>query len=161
MLREYSEALHLFTLVVADTERLDILCENPNSCPQGPGGGLVVAPAEKTLLLGSQFDCKPWHEQILHPLSCFPKSRYNYLSFWTPVLLHLLFDLHTYMGVLILLCYKHYIWYKNYFIVILATKLIILFHKLIRLWLFLKYWWSAIVMAISKDAPSNAIPPYQ
>ena len=81
MLRECSEALHLFTLVVADTERLDISGETFNSCPQGPGAGLVVAPAEKTLLLGSQFNCKPRHEQILRPLSSFPKSRYNYLSF--------------------------------------------------------------------------------
>ena len=40
---------------------------------RGPGGGLVVAPAEKTSLLGSQFDSKQCREQYVTRLSCFPQ----------------------------------------------------------------------------------------
>ena len=42
---------------------------------RGPGGGLVVAPAEKDSLLGSQKDSKKCREQFVTPLSCFPQSR--------------------------------------------------------------------------------------
>ena len=35
----------------------------------GPGGGLVVAPAEKASLLGSQFDSKQCRGQFITPLS--------------------------------------------------------------------------------------------
>ena len=66
---------------------------------EGNGGGLVLAPDEKASLLGSQFDSKQWHEQFVTPLSCFPLSRCNSLTFWTPVLLCLLFDHDTYGGV--------------------------------------------------------------
>ena len=69
------------------------------SALRGSGGGLVVAPAETASLLGSQFVSKPCHEQFVTPLSCFPQSLYNYLAFWTPVLLHLLVDLDTYGSV--------------------------------------------------------------
>ena len=34
-----------------------------------PGGGLVVAPAEKVLLLGNQVDSKLSREQFVTPLS--------------------------------------------------------------------------------------------
>ena len=34
---------------------------------RGPGGGLVVAPAEKASLLGSQFDSKQSREQFVTP----------------------------------------------------------------------------------------------
>ena len=37
----------------------------------GPRGGLLVAPAEKTLLLGSQFDSKQCREQFVTPVFCF------------------------------------------------------------------------------------------
>ena len=57
------------------------------------GGGLVVAPAEKASLLGSQFDSKQYREQFVTPLTCFPQSRCNSLSFRTSVLLRLLLDL--------------------------------------------------------------------
>ena len=40
-----------------------------------PWGGLVVAPAEKASLCGSQFDSKQCHEQFVTPLSCFLQSR--------------------------------------------------------------------------------------
>ena len=55
-----------------------------------------MAPAEKATLLSSQFDSKQCHEQLITPLSCFPHSMCNSLSFWIPVLLRLLFDLDTY-----------------------------------------------------------------
>ena len=67
---------------------------------RGPGGGLVVALAEKALLLGSQFDSKPCHEQFVTYLSCFPQSMCNSYAFRTSVLLRLLPDLDT-LGVLI------------------------------------------------------------
>ena len=63
-----------------------------------PGGGLVVAPAEKASLMGSQFDSKQCSEQFVTPSSCFPQSRCNSLAFRTPVLLRLLVDLDTYIG---------------------------------------------------------------
>ena len=66
---------------------------------RGPGGGVVVAPAEKGSHLGSQFDSRQCHELYITPLSCFSQSRFNSLTFWTPVLLCLLLDLDTYGGV--------------------------------------------------------------
>ena len=66
---------------------------------RGSGGGLVVAPAEKASLLGCQFASKQCREQLVKPLSCFPQSRCNSLTFRTPVLLCLLLDLDTYGGV--------------------------------------------------------------
>ena len=91
--------LHLFKLVVADTEG-SIFCVKP-SIPslRGPGGGLAVPPAEKATLLGSQFDIKQCREQFVTPLSCFSQFRCNSLTFRTSVLLHLLNDLDTYGGV--------------------------------------------------------------
>ena len=62
----------------------------------GPRGGLVVAPAEKASLLGSQFDRKQCREQFGTPLSCFPQSRSNSLAFRTFVLMRLLLNLDTY-----------------------------------------------------------------
>ena len=44
---------------------------------RGPGCGLVVAPAEKALLLGYQFHSKQCREQFVTYLSCFPQSRCN------------------------------------------------------------------------------------
>ena len=64
-----------------------------------PGGGLVVASAGKASIVGSQFDGKQCREQFVPLLSCFPPSMCNYLAFWTPVLLHLLLQLETYIGV--------------------------------------------------------------
>ena len=61
----------------------------------GPGGGLVVALAEKASLLGSQFDSKQCRQQFVNPLSCFPQSRCNYFAFRISVL-RLLLDLDTY-----------------------------------------------------------------
>ena len=72
---------------------------------RGPGGFLVVSPAEKLSLLGSQFDSKQCRVQFVTPLSCFPQSRCNYLAFRTPVLLRLLFDLDTYGGLIISVCF--------------------------------------------------------
>ena len=63
-----------------------------------PGGGLVVAPAEKASLLGSQFESKQCYDQFVTPLSYFSQSRCNSVAFRTPVLLRLL-DLDTYGGV--------------------------------------------------------------
>ena len=47
---------------------------------RGPRGGLVVAPAEKATLLGSQFDSKQGWKQFLTHLSCFPQSRCKVFS---------------------------------------------------------------------------------
>ena len=48
---------------------------------RGPGGCLVVAPAEKASLLGSQFDSEQCRQQFITALSCFPQSRSNALAF--------------------------------------------------------------------------------
>ena len=45
----------------------------------GLGGGLLVAPAEKASLLGSQLDSKKCGDQFLTPLSS--QSRCNSLAF--------------------------------------------------------------------------------
>ena len=58
--------------MVGDTEKLDLWCEAVYSGCHGPGGGLVVAPAEKASHLGSQFDSKQCCEQFVTPLSRFP-----------------------------------------------------------------------------------------
>ena len=59
----------------------------------------MVAPAEKASLLGSQFDSKQCCEQFVTPLSCFPPSRSNHLTFRIPVTLRMLLDLDTDSGV--------------------------------------------------------------
>ena len=41
----------------------------------GLGGGLLVGPAGKASLLGSQFDSKQCREQFVTPLSRFPQAR--------------------------------------------------------------------------------------
>ena len=58
---------------------------------RGPDGGLVLAPAEKAALMGSQLDSKQCREQFVTPLSSFPS-----LAFRTPVHLRLLLDPDTY-----------------------------------------------------------------
>ena len=63
------------------------------------GGGLVVAPAEKASLLGSQFDSKQCREQFVTLLSRFPQSRCNSLTFRIAVPLRLLLDLDSFVGV--------------------------------------------------------------
>ena len=69
---------------------------------KGPGCGLVVAPAEKATLLGSQFDSKQCCEQFGTPLSCFPLSIGAIL--WPSELLSpcVCFSILIRMGVLIL-----------------------------------------------------------
>ena len=115
-----------------------------------PGGGSVVAPAEKASHLRSQFDSKLCREQFVTPLSCFPQSRCNSLAFWTSVLLLLLLDLDTYGGVDPLGVFPLFLKVAD----IIARKLSIIFRKLIRLGLFLESWRSANVTAISNAAPS-------
>ena len=66
---------------------------------KGPGGGLMVAPAENASLLGTQFDSKQCREQFVTPLSSFLQSWRYSLVFRIPVLLRLLLDLDTYVGV--------------------------------------------------------------
>ena len=98
MHQEYSEALHLFTYVVGDTERLDIWCETVYSCSQGArrwfGGGSCL----ESVTPGLSVDSKQCREQFVTPLSCFPQSSCNSLAFQTPVLLRVLLDLDTYGG---------------------------------------------------------------
>ena len=60
---------------------------------RGPGGALVVSPAEKASLLGALFDSKQCSEQFVTPLSCFPRLVCNSLAFRTSVLRRLLLDL--------------------------------------------------------------------
>ena len=69
---------------------------------KGPGGGLVVAPAETASLLGSQFDSKQYREQLVTPLYCFPHSRCNSLAFRIPVIFRMRLDLDTYGAVYLL-----------------------------------------------------------
>ena len=92
---------------------------------RAPGGGLVVAPAEKTALLGSQFDSKQCLDQFVTASSRFPLSRCNYsLGFRTCVLLRLHLGVDP-LGVFPLFLKK--------VADIIAPKLSIIFRKLIRL----------------------------
>ena len=118
---------------------------------RGPGGGLVVAPAEKASLLASQFDRKQCREQFVTPLTCFPQSRCKFLAFRTFVLIRLLFDLDTYGGVDILGVFPLFL---KKFADIFAPKLSIIFHRLIRMGSFPECYRSANVTAIPKNAPS-------
>ena len=75
---------------------------------RGPGGGLVVARAEKVSLLGSQFDRKQCREQFVTPLICFSQSTCN---FWPSELLCfcVCFLILTHMVVLILwVCFLYF-----------------------------------------------------
>ena len=87
-------------------------------------------PAEKASLLGSQVDSKQCCEQFVIPLSCFPRSRCNYLDFRTSVLLRLLIDLDTYGGVD---PYGVYPLFQKKVADIIAPKLSIIFRKFILL----------------------------
>ena len=119
---------------------------------RGPGGSLVVAPAEKATLQGSQFDSKQCREQFVTPLSCFPQSSCNSLAFRTSVLLRLVLDLDSYgdvdpLGGIPLFIKKG--------ADIIAPKLSISFRRLIHLGSFPECWMSANVIAIHKGAPSH------
>ena len=102
----------------------------------------MVAPAEKALLLGSQFDSKQCHEQFVTPLSQF---RFNSLTFCTSVLLCLLLDLDTYGGVDPLGVFPLVLKKIAYNI---TQKLSITFRRLIHLGSFPECWRSANVTAI-------------
>ena len=66
---------------------------------RGPGGNLVVAPAQKALLFCCQSDITLLGAAF-NSFTCFVQSRYNYLfGFLTPVLLSLLLELDTYESV--------------------------------------------------------------
>ena len=111
--------------------------KRPIPALSGRGGGLVVAPAEKASLLGSQFGSKQCREQFVTPLFCFPQSRCNSLDFLSSVLLRLLLDLDTYarvdpVGVFPLFLKK--------VADIIAPKRSIIFCKLIRLGSFPECW---------------------
>ena len=58
-------------------------CETSIHALGGPGGGLLVAPAVKASLLGSQLDSKQSREQFVALLNCFPQFRSNSLAFYT------------------------------------------------------------------------------
>ena len=105
----------------------------------------MVAPAKKTSLLGSQFVSKQCREQFLTPLSCFPQSRCNSLSYRTSVLLHLLLDLDTYVGVDPLGVFPLFL---EKVADIIALKLSILYRRLIRFGSYPECWRSANVTAI-------------
>ena len=66
---------------------------------RGPGGVLMVSPAEKASLLGTLFDSKQCREKFVTHLSCFPRPVCNSLAFHTSVLRRLLLDLDSYCGV--------------------------------------------------------------
>ena len=118
---------------------------------RGPEGGLVVAPAENTSLMSSQFDSRKCREQLVTHLSCFLNSRCNSLAIQTPVLLRLLLDLDTYCGVDQLGVFPLVI---KMVADIIGPKLSIIFLRLIRRGSFLECWRSANVTAIPKGAPS-------
>ena len=111
----------------------------------------MVATAEKASLLGSQFDSKQCHEQLVTPLSCFPQPWCNFLAFRTSVLLCLLLDLDTYGDIDPFCVFSLFL---NKVVDIIAPKLSIIFSWLIRLGSFLECWQSANVTAILKRAPS-------
>ena len=94
----------------------------------GPRGGLVVAPAQKASLLGSQFDNKQCIEQLVTPLSCFHHSYCSSLAFRTPVLPRLLLDLDTYGGDSLAVFHL----FRKMVVDIIAPKLSIIFLGLIR-----------------------------
>ena len=72
------------------------------------GGVLVVAPlAEKASLLGSQFDSKQCREKFVTLLSSLHQCRCISFAFRTSVLQRLLFNLDTYLDMLILLDQHH------------------------------------------------------
>ena len=115
--------------MVGDTEGTIFDVKPSIPALRGPGGGLVVAPAEKATLLCSQFDSKQCHVQFVTPLSCFPQSRCNSLAFRTSGLC-LLLDLDTYGGVYSLGVFPLFL---KKVADIIATKLSIIFCKFICL----------------------------
>ena len=111
--------------------------------------GLVVAPAKRASLLGSQFDSKQCREQFVTPLSCFPQSRCNSLAFRTSFVLRLLLDLDTCGGIDkfdTLIRFGCFPLFLKKVANIIAPKLSIIFRKLIRLGSFQKCWWSTNVI---------------
>ena len=101
--------------------------------------------------VGSKFDGKQCREQFITPLSCLPQSRCNYLAFRTPVLLRLLHDHDTYNGADPLGVFPLF---QRMVADIIAPKLSIIFHGVIRRGSFPKCWLSANVTVIPKGAQS-------
>ena len=118
---------------------------------RGPGGGLVVASAEKASLLPSQFESKQCREQIVTPLFSIRQSRCNSLAFQTSVLLHLLLDFDTYGGVGVLGAFSLFL---KKVVDIISPNPSIIFGRLMHLGSFPECWQSANVTEIPEGAPS-------
>ena len=129
--------------MVGDTIEIGSIFDVKPSIPvlRGPGGGLVVAPDEKTSLLGTQFDSKHCREQFVTPLFV---SLSLGAILWPCELLSsmsLLLDLDTYVGIDALGVFPLFLKVSD----IIAPQLIIIFRRLIRLGSFQECWRSAIM----------------
>ena len=117
----------------------------------GPGGGLVVAPAEKASLLGSRFDIKQRREQFVTSLSCFPLLRCNSLALFDLLCSCVCFLILTYGGVDLL---GMFLLFQKKIADNIFPKRSVFFRRLIRLGSFPECLGSANVTAITKGAPS-------
>ena len=106
----------------------------------------MVASAEQTSLLDSQFYSKQCREQFVTPLSCFPQSSCNSFAFRT---LALLLDLDDGGGLDPLFVFPLFL---KMVADIIAPKSSVIFRGLIHLGSFPKCWRSAYVTAIPKGA---------
>ena len=80
-----------------ETLKGSIFGKKPSSpALRGPGGALVVSPAEKASLLVALFDSKQCREQFVTPFSYFSRPVCNSLAIRTSVLRRLLLDLDSY-----------------------------------------------------------------
>ena len=137
--------------MVVDTKRLISVVKPSIPALMGPGGGLVVASADKASLLGSQFDSKQCCEVFVTPVSNF-QSRCNSLAFRTPVLLRQLLDLETYVwGVDPIGSVSTFL---KMVADVIVLRLRLNFHRLIRLGSFPECWRSDNATAIPMDALS-------
>ena len=117
---------------------------------RGPGGGLVVAPAEKESLLGSQFDSLTSSSVVGSSSDLCLVYLSRGAIFWE-VLLRLLLDHDTYGGVDSLGVFPLFLKMVSDTI---APKLSIIFRGLILRGSFPECWRSANVTAFPKVAPS-------
>ena len=136
-----------------ETLKDSIFGEKPSApALSGPGGGMVVPPAEKASLLGSQFDSKQCREQLSHIclVSLFLGS-----IFWPSGLLSfcVCFLILTHMNGAVDPLDVFPLFLKMVADII-VRKLSILFRGLIRRGSFLECWRSPNVTAIPKGAPS-------
>ena len=123
----------------------------------GGGGGLVCESVGKADLLSDHFDGKQSKESVDLPLTCHPSPCLTSFAFRSSEVRHLLLDFDPYGGSDPLGMFPLFL---KRTADVLATRLSIVFRRLVRLGSFPACWRQAKVTPIPKGPPSSSVANY-